>query len=72
MQSPATFGLLFDTLDSLVAMKLDLASGERHGKVVPAAQRERMSADIDHSIDNIRAIIAGLTVQRERPVVSGK
>ena len=60
MQTNATVRILYDTLDSLVALKLDLALSERQTPGLAPARRQRMSSDIDQSIDNLRAVLARL------------
>lgn len=65
MEAPATVGLLYDTLDSLVALKLDLMHGDRAPTFMAPDRRQRMCADIDHSIDNIRGVIGALEGRRE-------
>ena len=75
MQTNATVRMLYDTLDSLVALKLDLALSERQSPGLAPARRQRMSADIDQSIDNLRAVLARLETpgarKREVPTTPG-
>ena len=65
MEAPATVRLLYDTLDSLVALKLDLVQGDHEPAFIAPDRRQRMCADIDHSIDNIRGVIGALEGRRE-------
>ena len=66
MQANPTVLMLYDTLDSLVALKLDLELSERRGPSLAPERHRRMSSDIDHSIHNLRAVLARL----ERPAES--
>lgn len=60
MQASPTVLMLYDTLDSLIALKLDLELCERRGTGWAPEGHRRMSSDIDHSIANLRAVLAGL------------
>ncbi|HZQ62087.1 MAG TPA: hypothetical protein VFC24_12100 [Casimicrobiaceae bacterium] len=65
MESAASVTLLYQTLDSLVALKLDLMLAEHHGASLPEDRRQRMSSDIDQSIANIRGVIQRLESRGE-------
>lgn len=56
--------LLYDTLDSLVAVKLDLVVAERRGNGLPPERQRRMHGDIDQSIRNVRNMIEALERRR--------
>ena len=60
MPPNATVCMLYDTLDSLIALKLDLEMAERHEPALGIERRRRMSSDIDHSIENLRSVLARL------------
>jgi len=60
MPPDATVSMLYDTLDSLVALKLDLEIAERHDAAAGRDRRRQMSSDIDHSIENLRSVLARL------------
>ena len=66
MDSAATVSLLYDTLDSLVALKLDLMAAEQHDPPLPPDRRRRMWGDIDHSIANIRGVLETIEGRRVR------
>jgi len=59
--------LLYETLDSLVAVKLDLVLAESRGTGLPPERQRRMCADIDQSIRNVRSVIEALEGDRPPP-----
>ena len=48
-----------------VALKLDLMHGDHEPSLIAPDRRQRMCADIDHSIDNIRGVIGALDGRQE-------
>ena len=66
MESAVGVTLLYETLDSLVAVKLDLIVAERRGSGLPPERQRRMCGDIDASIRNVRSVIETLERNRAR------
>lgn len=66
MESVVGVTLLYETLDSLIAVKLDLIVAERRGSGLPPERQRRMSGDIDASIRNVRTVIETLEANRDR------
>lgn len=63
-----TFKLLRDTVDALVALKMDIQCTESTSDdrvVLTGARARRACSDIDQSIDQIRAAMARLAADRE-------
>jgi len=59
-----TCKLLHDTVDTLVALKMDIQCAPAEGEVVLSPDRARRACDdIDRSIDHIRAALTRLREQ---------
>ncbi len=66
MEYRAALSILYDTLDSLVAIKIELRSHDSRRAALMGDDGGRIGAEVDHAIDNVRAAIHSLEQQSHR------
>jgi hypothetical protein len=60
MERHAAVSILYDTLDALVAVKIDLRSHDGRRAALMGDNGGRIGSEVDYAITNIRAAIASL------------